>query len=104
MNMFCVHVGAVYIHLAHCRLFMVIPMIPRCLSHPYSLTLIMNDQLSSEHFVLFSELSHTCILNAGQLRWIWQVMLIFETSMVARLCEIYHNIIVAWLHFAHTNV
>ena len=30
MIMFCVRVGAVYIHLARCKLFMVNPLIPRC--------------------------------------------------------------------------
>ena len=37
-----------------------------------------------------------------KLRWIWQVMRILEQSMVARLCDKYHNIVLAWLQFAHT--
>ena len=35
---FCVRVGAVYIHVH----------LSHCLSHPYTLTLIMHDQLSCE--------------------------------------------------------
>ena len=34
---------------------------------------------------LFSEPSHACIY--FKLRWIWQAMVIFEQSMVARLCD-----------------
>ena len=37
-HVFCVFVGAVYMHLAGCRLFMGLPMILCCLSHPYNLT------------------------------------------------------------------
>ena len=32
-----------------------------------------------------------------KLRWIWQVMWILEQSMVARLCDKYHNIVLARL-------
>ena len=39
-----------------------------------------------------------------KLRWIWQVMWILEQSMVTRLCDKYHNIVLARLQFAHTNV
>ena len=31
-------------------------------------------------------------------------MLILEQSMVARLCDKYHNIVLARLQFAHSNV
>ena len=57
----------------------------------------------SVYTLCFSVLSHVRIY-AGELMWIWQVMWIFETPVVARLCDKYHNILLAWLQFAHTNV
>ena len=49
----------------------------------YRLTLNMNGQLSSESYILlsfFSEPSHAFIFYAGEIKWIWQVMWIFEPS------------------------
>ena len=64
---------------------------------------MMHDQLSSgfKFFILFSEPSHACIFSVDV---DWQVMWILEQSMVARLCDKYHNIVLARLQFALTNV
>ena len=74
------------------------------ISHPYSLTFMMHDQLSGGGLIFLSFFLNHHARAYFKLRWIRQVRWIFEPSMVARLCDKYHNIALARLQFAHTNV
>ena len=50
--------------------------------------------------LFFSEPSHACLFYAGELIGGY----IFEQTMVARLCDTYHSIVLARLQFAHLDV
>ena len=59
-----------------------------------------------EYIQTRSRLSCFCVFVGAvfKLRWIWQVMWILKQTIGARLCDKYHNIVLARLQFAHTNV